>query len=218
MSAVIVYIDGFNLYFGIDDHQKAHLHCYKWLNLQCLAEALVQDNPLHASDDQLVAVKYFTASIRGSDQKSSEKHRRQYVYWKALETLDKLERIEGGYQLQFKQCHNCGYKVPYPEEKQSDSKICASMLLDAMDDSFGKAILISSDSDHIPPIKAIKTRWPHKRIVVYSPPKRHHQVALKRAAHAEGRIKISMLENCQFPLQVTQRDHPPIDCPDEWRA
>ncbi len=49
---VIVYVDGFNLYFGMI--QGGFSNC-RWLNVKALAENLLQAN------QQLTEVKYFTA-------------------------------------------------------------------------------------------------------------------------------------------------------------
>jgi hypothetical protein len=49
---VAVYVDGFNLYFGI---REAALDNCRWLNLRKLAENLLQHN------QELVAVNYFTS-------------------------------------------------------------------------------------------------------------------------------------------------------------
>ena len=48
---VIVYIDGFNLYFGI---KEAGYEQFKWLDLHMLASNLLQSN------QEFVEVKYFS--------------------------------------------------------------------------------------------------------------------------------------------------------------
>ena len=53
---VIVYIDGFNLYYGL---VKGTL--WKWLDLVALARSLLRD------DMELVGVKYFTSRVRQDD-------------------------------------------------------------------------------------------------------------------------------------------------------
>ncbi len=54
MKRVIVYIDGFNLYYGL--RSKGWKHFY-WLNLQKVARHLLKPN------QTLVATKYFTAKV-----------------------------------------------------------------------------------------------------------------------------------------------------------
>lgn len=54
MKRVIVYIDGFNLYFGLKSKGWKR---YYWLNLQKLAINLLRN------DQQLVGTKYFTSRV-----------------------------------------------------------------------------------------------------------------------------------------------------------
>src|SRR3989304_4835741 len=72
MERVIVYIDGFNLYFGICDKGWRR---YLWLDLPALATRLLTPG------QQLVATKYFTARVRADPGKI----RRQSTYLQALE-------------------------------------------------------------------------------------------------------------------------------------
>ena len=79
----LVYVDGFNLYYGVlQPHPE-----WKWLNLHSLFEAL-------RPDEEIVAIKYFTALVE-PDRHLSPKRDRQRAYFKALATLPKLQRIEG---------------------------------------------------------------------------------------------------------------------------
>ena len=51
------------------------------------------------------------------------------------------------------------------EEKMADVNIANQLLLDAMEGKFDSAFLISGDSDLVPPIRTIKTRFPDKKII-----------------------------------------------------
>ncbi|MGB4726560.1 MAG: NYN domain-containing protein, partial [Thermogutta sp.] len=53
---VMLYVDGFNLYFGL---RTKGWKRYYWLDVQRLGEKLLRPN------QSLVGVKYFTADIRG---------------------------------------------------------------------------------------------------------------------------------------------------------
>lgn len=79
----MVYIDRYNLYYGL---RSAYQGKYKWLDLQALSESFLQDNV------ELIGIKYFTA-ITGS---LSESKNRQKIYLKALTAhCCKLEIIYG---------------------------------------------------------------------------------------------------------------------------
>src|SRR5207248_10801638 len=88
----LVYVDGFNLYYGVLEPDPAG----KWLNLQSLFEAL-------RPDEDIVGIKYFTAVVE-PDRHLSPTRDRQRAYFKALSTLPKLQRIEGKYQLRQVTC------------------------------------------------------------------------------------------------------------------
>ncbi len=80
---VAVYIDGFNLYYGVLRHSN-----YKWLDLQKFAESLLEPE----QDEQLEILKYFTARVDGTA------NRRQEIYFRALRhSCPKIEIIEGYY-------------------------------------------------------------------------------------------------------------------------
>ncbi len=51
---VVVYIDGFNLYFGI---REAGFDKCRWLNLKTLVENLLQPH------QKLIHIKYFTSRV-----------------------------------------------------------------------------------------------------------------------------------------------------------
>ena len=55
MQRVIVYIDGFNFYFGLKHNAKWKK--YYWLDIVKLFESFMRPN------QELVAVKYFSANI-----------------------------------------------------------------------------------------------------------------------------------------------------------
>lgn len=80
---VVVYIDGYNLYYGQRD---AFGRRYQWLDLQAFSESFLQP------DMTLVKVKYFTAITNGT----TGSKQRQEVYLKALQIhCDKLEVFYG---------------------------------------------------------------------------------------------------------------------------
>ena len=85
MKKAIVYIDGFNLYYGIRSLNKPYL---KWLDVQKLAESFLRGG------SQLVQVKFFTAMITGN----TEKCNRQKHYLEALKANSThLTIIKGHY-------------------------------------------------------------------------------------------------------------------------
>ena len=91
---VAAYIDGFNLYYGIRSDGRRHL----WLDIEGLIRSLLKP------EQQLVAVRYFTASVRDDPAALS----RQQLYWNALGAYSSLLEIRAGrFQRKSKRCFSC---------------------------------------------------------------------------------------------------------------
>lgn len=202
MKRVIIYIDGFNLYFGM----KAHgWRKYYWLNIVELGKNLLKDNEL------LIEVKYFTSRI----SKPPEKQRRQNTYLEALEALDNVKIFWGKYQSNPFECFKCGNKVYNQNEKKTDVNIAVELLSDAFTDKFDKAIIISADSDLIPPIQKIKELFGSKNLVVAFPPKRcskEIQNIVSTFTIGEHKLKQS-----QLPEFVVSKTGFNLQRPNEWK-
>ncbi len=214
LHRVITYIDGFNLYFGLRD---SNWQRYYWLNLQILAQNLLK------SFQKLMFTKYFTARISAALKgdpaelvKALEsKRRRQGAFLEALATLPDFKIFEGHFLGKTVRCFHCSKTWRTHEEKMTDVSIATEMLTDAFNDNYDTALLISGDSDLVPPILAIREFFPQKRIVVAFPPARNSE-QLKRTANAYFVIGEEKLRLSQFPDQVTKPDGFVLNRPKEW--
>ena len=212
---VIAYLDGFNLYFGL--RESGLRRCY-WLNLRALAESLMRPG------QTLVATKYFTARIAGGrtddlperKRKLDRKRKRQSDFLEALNTLPDFKMFEGHFLGKDIRCRSCQASWRTHEEKMTDVQIATEMLDDAYDDRFDVALILSADSDLVPPMRSIRRRFPRKRIVVCFPPGRS-SVQLKRAAHASLTVPVGKLDAAQFPDEVTKPDGYVLRRPANWR-
>jgi len=237
----IVYIDGFNLYFGLKssltpktestaiasiqkisptvpkNKYRLTKHSY-WLDLQKLAERIVQNR-------HLVGVKYFTARIKGDPQKQD----RQNAFLDAIHWhCDKVQTFEGRYLLRemiCRKCHQvsndmacprCKTLNRMPEEKKSDVNIATQMLKDAYENLFDTAYLISADSDLVPPVEVIRSMTPSKRVIVVFPPNRF-SLELKNAASTQLFISGSIIRQSRLPDEV-QKPNGKITIPAEWNV
>jgi len=193
---VICYVDGFNLYFGLRD---ARLRRYYWLNVQRLAENLLRGPQV------LVQTKYFTARISGGMRSDAPtraarlnaKRKRQSDFLEALETLSDFNIYEGHYPAKSLRCRNCGASWRSHEEKMTDVNIATELLLDAFHNRLDTALIVSGDSDLVPPIQAVLQDFPTKRVVVAFP---HGRVSeqLKQAASAWLTIGLKKYKDSQF--------------------
>ncbi len=203
LQRVIIYIDGFNLYFGL--REKGWKKFY-WLNLKKLAE-----NLLNQAQD-LIEVKYFTSRVSFPP----DKVKRQGTFIEAIETLPNVKIYYGNYQSNKSECKKCGYVSMIPSEKMTDVNIAVELLSDAYEDKFDTAILVSADSDLIAPIRTIQRLFKDKRIVVAFPPARH-SFALKEVASASFTIGRKKLADSLFPDEVKKSNGYILKRPTRWR-
>ncbi|HPS65319.1 MAG TPA: NYN domain-containing protein [Ignavibacteria bacterium] len=198
---VIAYVDGFNLYFGLLD---AGLSRYKWLDINQLVLSILKDN------QELVELKYFTSRVSNDPDKTH----RQNIYIEALETKG-IKIYYGHYQRGTVNCNHCGCNWQTYNEKMTDVNIATQLLIDAHQDKFDVAMLISGDSDLVPPIKAIHKLFENKRVFVAFPPKRTNTSI---SINAKGNLTIgkNKIKRSQFPNEITKGNGYVLKKPPEW--
>lgn len=112
----IIYIDGFNLYYGA---LRGGPH--KWLNLERYFRLLLPN-------DSIQKIRYFTAKVVGSHAANQD------AYLSALETLPLVDIILGKFKAKQVQglCPSCPLPAPQFfstfEEKRTDVNIALWML------------------------------------------------------------------------------------------
>jgi len=200
-NRVTVYIDGFNLYFGMMD--AGFNHC-KWLNVEKLVKSYLTANQI------LVEIKYFTSRITNNPQKQ----KRQTTYLEAIESTEVII-IYGLYKAKSIECENCGHNWSISNEKMTDVNIATHLIIDAYQDKYDTAILVSGDSDLVPPIKAVHQNFPNKVVSVFFPPNRHNNTV---AIAAKGSLIIGRkkLMDSQFEANVKKRDGYILHKPADW--
>jgi uncharacterized LabA/DUF88 family protein len=198
---VIAYVDGFNLYFGLIE---AGLDYCKWLDLNKLANRLLKPN------QELVELKYFTSRINNDP----DKQKRQNVYIEAVESIG-AKIYYGNFQRKPSECKRCGKIWTDYKEKMTDVNIATNMLIDAYQDMYDMAMLISGDSDLVPPIRAIHELFPEKRVFIAFPPKRYNDslVYIARGSEVIGRKN---LVESQFEEKIIKKDGFVLRKPIEW--
>jgi 6-hydroxy-3-succinoylpyridine 3-monooxygenase len=191
---VIVYIDGFNLYYGAVRATPA----LKWLDLERYCRLL----RLH---DDLRVIRYFTALIDGPTKPHQE------AYLRALATTPLVEIILGKFKQKNARCDVASCTLPgsrfytTQEEKRTDVNIAVFMLDDAYQDLCDHFIVFSGDSDLVPALNMVRLRFPAKKITVYVPsrnPVRGAAVEIRTAAHVNRTLPLNLLSKAQFPDRV----------------
>ena len=200
----IVYVDGFNLYYGLKSKGWRRLY---WLDLAALSARLLRGN------QSLVGIRYFTARISGGQ---TGKQRRQAKFLRALETLPNLTIQYGHFLRKTRTCMRCGAQWTAYEEKMTDVNVAVQLLGDAQDDNFDTAFIVSADSDLAGPIEAVLERYPDKRVIVAFPPARHSE-KLRSVASGSLTLGRKLLKDCQFADKVVRRDGSWVARPETWR-
>ncbi len=204
-SRLIFYVDGFNLYFGL---REAGLRRCFWLNPCQLAKSLLKPN------QTLVCVKYFTSMI-SDDPANPGKADRQKTFLEAINTLPDLHIYYGQYQVNPRRCDSCKTVSRIQSEKMTDVNIAVELMSDAFQDAFDVAMIVSADSDLVPPVRAVRTLFPKNKTVLAFPPSRRGK-ALAKAAHASFQIGRANLMASQFPDIVIRQDGFKLVRPATW--
>lgn len=194
-ARTIVYIDGFNLYYG-----RPKRTSHKWLDLRALCGVLLPQN-------EIVAIRYFTARVKPRLD-NPHVHLRQQAYLAALATIPNLTIHEGHflekptYMPLFDPPPNGErtVKVLKTEEKGSDVALASFLVADGYDGMYEVAVIVSNDSDLVPPITIVRERL-GLTVGVLNP----HRVtshALRKVASFYRPIREGAIASCQFPDSI----------------
>lgn len=136
----IVYIDGFNLYYG-----ACRAPGRRWLDLSALAARLLPN-------DEIAEIGYFTANMK-KDHSDPGAQDRQRLYHRALKTIPNLEIFLGRYiakrvrgeLLDASPGEPTRRVVQTYEEKGTDVNLATRLLVDGFNGRFESAAVISND-------------------------------------------------------------------------
>ncbi|HEY9755399.1 MAG TPA: NYN domain-containing protein [Oculatellaceae cyanobacterium] len=208
-NRTIVYVDGFNLYYGA---LKGTPH--KWLNLHQLCEFY-----LKPEYHKIVRINYFTAKVSGTPD-DNEKPQRQMRYIRALRTLPTIEVIDGHFIVERILLPNADGSGPVEvintKEKKSDVNLASLMLWDAHCNNFDTAAIVSGDSDFETPLDMVRERF-KKQVVVLDPQRSGTPNSPMNRKNIYKPIRAGALAGAQFPIQLTDAQGL-FAKPQEWFA
>ncbi len=208
-----VYIDGFNLYYGLKHYSDQYGRIYKWLDLAKLCRALLPR-------DRVVQIRYFTALVTPRPN-NPDQATRQQIYLRALQTLPNLS-IDYGHFLQTyprMAVHNPGPRQPRiievikTEEKGSDVNLATRLLCDGFANAYELAVIISNDSDLCLPIEVVRTDL-KLQVGVLNPTQGFSGALYKRATFYK-KVPEQLLAASQFPPMLADAQGP-ISKPSNW--
>ncbi len=196
---VSFFIDGFNLYHSL----KTFNPDCRWLDLSKLCKSFLKPN------EELGNIYYFTA-IAEWNQSKAEKHK---TYIRVLKSLG-VKPVYGKFKKVTKHCNLCQREYFTHEEKRTDVNIAMYLFEDAVKDSYDKAIIVSGDSDLIPPIEKIQSNFLSKKVGVI-PPVGRKTKELKEVADFFIKMKSIDLKNSILPKTV-DIDNEKLNAPQKW--
>jgi hypothetical protein len=187
-----VYVDGFNLFHAIDDLKENHL---KWLDLMALSK--------HLAGVNRDVVRVVWCSAKHPDPEKAE---RWMVYRNAL--LATGVKVVSGHFTE----------KPPIAEKEGDVSVALHLMLDAIDDVYDIAYLISADSDQVATAKLFKERFgpssaTPKKLHSVAPPNRPHSGHIKSYVDHCADLSKAEIGNHLLPSQLKRIDGRPILCP-----
>ena len=132
-----------------------------------------------------------------------------------------FEIVRGKYINKPSQCPHCRASINRPEEKKTDVNLSVRMMGDCFKDRTDIVVLVSADTDLIPPIDFILNNFPNKKVKVFFPPTNHSfDISSFMMAH---KVKVIRLESnaCRFanavmPDTVTAGEKS-YTIPDNWK-
>ena len=158
MNRIIVYVGGFNFYYGL---KSAKWKRYYWLDLVSFFKKFSKPY------QELVQVNYFSAIPHNKGKED-----RQDLFFSANKMNPIFKLHLGKFLKKTIVCRNCQHTHITFEEKESDVRLSTRMISDVVNDKCDISILVSADSDLIPPIELIRELKPKHKIFVYFPPQR----------------------------------------------
>ena len=219
-TRTFVYIDGFNLYHGVNKLADKTL---KWCNLSKLFYNFTQPN------EKIHSIKFFTSRPTHINSDIQKLHRHDN-YTKIQKDLG-IEIINGKFakrEVRCKSCNNHGLqcnecnknKLYEHEEKQTDVNLAIKVLSDAFIYKPKNIIICSADTDFIPVINTIKEYKLSKQIKIVIPPQSpiHNDIRIALANFYKikvnsGNEKLSIsimndihLQKSKLPNSITLQD------------
>lgn len=229
MPLSIVYIDGYNFYYG-----RLRNTSYKWLDVVKLFENSIVRAQL--PDTKIVKVKFFTADAMANFSSHGKLGpQMQLRYHRALEALypDKLQIIKGYHSAETATMpkyiddnsggivdKNDSHKVWRLNEKQTDVNIALHLYRDAQQAIANNLVICSADSDLVPALKMIRMDGFPVRIGIVIPkspsnPRPPNAQLSKLADWTRSHIRDEELSASQLPNRVPTRKKPIIK-PEYW--
>lgn len=194
----IVYVDGFNFYYG-----EVRGTPWKWLDPVALFQKVL------GAQNTLVGLRYFTARVQPTAN-DPQVNVRQDTYLRALQVHCPLMALHYGHFLRHQVSMEnanpppASVKVWKNEEKGSDVNLALHVLNDVWRDACDCAVIVSNDSDLAESLRLVKMQHPKKLIGLVTPgaPTRKTSRQLRQHADFVKPIRTWMLKSSLLPNPI----------------
>lgn len=190
-----LYVDGFNLYHPIHDRGE---HFLKWASLWKLGQIFCKPQSL-----ELVKVVFCTA-VPQDDIGKRDRHNA----FNAAQIACGVTVLKGH--------HVFDPTLNKRSEKQSDINVALSLMMDAEDDIFDWAFLLSADSDQAATASFFSSRHPKKGLIGVAPPTKSVPDKVMSHCIAHFEMTFDHLEEALMPELVPGRSGHPIRRPPQY--
>jgi uncharacterized LabA/DUF88 family protein len=229
VGRTIVYVDGFNMYYGVVSKTA-----YKWLNLKAIFRSILKP------DNQIVAIKYYTANVTGTPDEDAP--RRQQLYFDALSTVPEISICKGSFMTNARwlpivnppvgvftpikdviriKGSTVLVNVHKTEEKGSDVNLGVDLVNDGWRGLYDVAVVASNDTDLESPIRIVKEQL-KKPVVLVCPsgpasPRFAHKTLMDVSSFTwHNAFTPERLLSAQFPNPVVALSGRQIYKPESW--
>lgn len=220
-----IYIDGFNLYYGLLKHGP-----YKWLNIRALFSEIVKER---VPESDIIECGFYTAMVKAKiSSKGEASVRAQQVYHCALRSIytPLISVVCSDHSLEQKPLMRVRPGKPPNkmdrvtvwklEEKQTDVRLALDAYRGARELNLEHVVIVSNDSDLIPAFEALKNYAPDVHRGIIAPRKNDSGRALcddlrLLANWNRSHINDDELARHQFPDKVPTKKRPAFK-PDHW--
>lgn len=181
-ARIRVYIDGGNLYKGLENNLGRHD-----LDFKVFCEKLT------GPDRRFVRVHFFMAF--------NEDNQAEMRFREHLEAMGGFLSVHEGRLAKRRRDRVCPlggqYTDDYRIEKGVDTRLVSTLIEHTIDDAFDVAILVSSDSDHIPGVEFVRSRSKKRVENAFFPIKPYiPDTELSRECHKPIRLNQEFLSDC----------------------
>ena len=177
LSKVAIYIDGSNFYFSVKNTFKCKVDIEKFCRKLVI-------------NDELIKINYYIAPVNRMN--APDKYIEQQKFFDKIKEIEKLKIVLGRLEK-----HKKDGKTFYME-KATDINLALDMILDALDNVYDVAYLISNDGDFSGAVSAVINRFNKKVIYIAIGNRKSISYHLKKVASKTLKIGEQFVEEAKL--------------------